>query len=321
MPHLAAASVILQSLAQAPGTWRNKNTHVAQFEAFCESFNITSSPPEPDTLVLYTTYLAVVRFLSLGTIKNHLASLRTYHAAHGLALPAPTQYQPLHLALRGVRRFLARPANQKLPITKPIMSLLLAQCPTADPQRCLYLFLYLTFLRLSSVMPTTTPFVFTPLLNLSWANLLLQADGLSINITHTKTIVCLERTLRFFIPPHRNRSVCLLSHVADLLLLPGYPSQPLDPVFNVWDGAAWVPMVRSNAQRPFRQHLANIGLDPKLFGWSSFRRGPASEYLLATNDTELLRLHGDWRSEVWRSYLAIPAERRSVVASTLQDLF
>ena len=42
VPHLTAAAVILQSLAQAPGTWRNKNMHVAQFEAFCESFNIPS---------------------------------------------------------------------------------------------------------------------------------------------------------------------------------------------------------------------------------------------------------------------------------------
>ena len=63
-----------------------------------------------------------------------------------------------------------------------------------------------------------------------------------------------------------------------------------------------------------------MGLDPKVFGWSSFRRGSATEYLLASGDVDLLRIHGDWKSNIYQRYLAIPPERRSKVVTTLQDL-
>ena len=68
------------------------------------------------------------------------------------------------------------------------------------------------------------------------------------------------------------------------------------------------------------RQLAVLGLNPKVFGWASFRRGSATEYLLATGDVELLRVHGDWKSNIYQRYLAIPPERRARVVTTLQGL-
>ena len=290
------------------------------FLAFCRDFNLQSWPPSSDTLVLYVTFLAVVRGLAVPTIRNHLASVRTFFATHGLGVPSPSESQPLHLALKGAARFLARPQQQKFPVTALICQRLLASHGIFSPVRSLFLLLFLTSLRLASVLPTTSS-TFNPAEHLCWGCVTFT-PGLSVrlSIRKTKTIQCAERTLQFVIPVCRNQSVCLASHLLALQANPGYPVGPQDPVFSVWSGASWVPLSRSSANPSFKSTLSSIGLMPELFGWSSFRRGSATEYLLATGDTELLRLHGDWASTVYQRYLAVPADRRSQVVTTLQNL-
>ena len=319
VPHLSAAAVLLQSLALAQGTWLNKNAHVKAFFSFCEDFSLPLSAPSPDILVLYVTFLVSIKGVAVPTVKNHLSSVRTFFATHGVWVPSPTESQPLQLALRGAKRFLARPQQQKFPITVPICQQLLAAHSFYSPLRSLFLLLFLTSLRLASVLPTTSSF--DPACHLSWGAItFLPGHSVRIDIRKTKTIQCAERTLQFSVPVHRTLSVCLASHLMALRAIPGYPSGPLDPVFSEWSGLAWRPLSRSSADPLLKLTLANLGLRPGLFGWSSFRRGSATEYLLATKDTELLRLHGDWATSMYQRYLAVPAERRSRVVTTLQGL-
>ena len=72
---------------------------------------------------------------------------------------------------------------------------------------------------------------------------------------------------------------------------------------------------------PFlKSSLATVGANPGLYGWSSFRRGSATSFFLATRDVETLRVHGDWSSQVYTRYLSIPAKDRVGVVKTLQNL-
>ena len=269
--------------------------------------------------MLYVTFLAVVKGLAVPTIRNHLASIRTFFHTHSLGVPSPTESQPLYLALRGAARFLSRPQQQKFPVTAAVCQRLLAAHSYFSPFRALFLILFLTSLRLSSVLPTTGPF--NPAEHLAWGCVtFIPGDCVHLSIRKSKTIQCAEKTLQFVAPVHRNFSVCLASHLLALQSNPGYPVGPQDPVFSHWSGGAWVPLTRASADPTFKSTLAKVGLVPSLFGWSSFRRGSATEYLLATGDTELLRLHGNWATSVYQRYLAVPADRRTKVVSTLQGL-
>ena len=319
LPHLSAVAVLLQSLAQAPGTWSNKNAHMKSFLSFCEDYRCQVWPSTSDTLVLYVTFLAVVRGLAVPTIRNHLASIRTFFSTHGLAVPSPTESQPLHLALRGASRFLSRPQQQKFPVTAEICRRLLAAHTFFSPFRPLFLLLFLTSLRLSSVLPTTA--TFNPAEHLAWGCVVfVPGHSVRLTIMKTKTIQCAERSLKFVVPVSRHHSVCLAAHLLALQTNPGYPRGPQDPIFSVWSGSVWVPLSRATADPTFKATLVRLGLRPGLFGWSSFRRGSATEYLLATGNTELLWLHSDWSTSVYQRYLAIPADRRSQVVTTLQGL-
>ena len=227
--------------------------------------------------------------------------------------------QLIHV-IQGAARFLARPTLQKFPVTAPILTRLMAAWPMSSPIRVLFLFLFLTSLRLSSVLPSAYPFTFKPLFHLSWANLSFTTEGVLITILKSKTIICLERSLSFFVPAHSSPSVCLVQHLTSLRSNVNYPSSPTDPVFSLAAKGSWVPMTRRNTNPTFWRCLSSLGLDPKVFGWSSFRRGSASEYLVKTGDVELLRIHGDWKSSIYQKYLAIPPERRSRVITTLQSM-
>ena len=68
------------------------------FLSFCDSYEIPCWPPSSDSLVLYVTFLVVVKGLAVPTVRNHLASIRTFFHTHGLSVPSPTESQPLHLA-------------------------------------------------------------------------------------------------------------------------------------------------------------------------------------------------------------------------------
>ena len=70
----------------------------------------------------------------------------------------------------------------------------------------------------------------------------------------------------------------------------------------------------------YKAALAAVGVNPSLYGWSSFRRGGATSGFIATGDVESLREHGDWRSNAYTRYLALPAQKRTHLVNALQGM-
>ena len=73
-------SAALTRLSLAEGTWKNKDSHFRSWTQFCEQYGFTAFPASNETLVLYVTYLAMIKKHAVGTIHNHLSSIKTYHA-------------------------------------------------------------------------------------------------------------------------------------------------------------------------------------------------------------------------------------------------
>ena len=263
--------------------------------------------------------MALVLRRSPGTIANHLASIRTAHGFAGVCLPSPTEFPPLQAALRGAAKFHSKPQRQKFPISPKILSCLIGRTAWGSTIRCLFLTLWLTFARLASLIPTNRSQQFSTIKHLAWRNCTFSESGLCIKFEATKTIQCQERVLTFNFPRHANSSVCLFTQLA--YLKAAFPNaSPSDPVFLASCGNQLVPLTRYIADPVFKSLLTLAGLRPHSFGWSSFRRGGATNFFLATGNTEMLRIHGDWKSSAYMRYLSIPADQRTGVVSTLQDL-
>ena len=142
-------------------------------------------------------------------------------------------------------------------------------------------------------------------------------DGVILTLPVTKTIQCFERELRIRISSAPDRpQFCVLSGLTEMRQLPGYPVGLDHPVFNVYNGQAWVPLSRKDLVTMLANQLEFFGLDSKMITPSGFRKGGMSHMLLCTGNLELLRLQGDWRSDCYKRYIIIPAELRFPVTQT-----
>ena len=267
--------------------------------------------------MLYCSYLALVRGLAVPTIQNHISAVRQEHLAAGFNLPTPGSYFPLRAALQGAKRFLSRPVRQKLPISPSLLARLVAATEWASPMRCLYLTLWLTFSRLASVIPTSVP-QFSPRLHLAWRHIEFTGDAVKITLETTKTIQCKERSLVFIVKKHENESVCLWRQLRGWR--DASPCTAPESAVFLSEGPATAPLTRAKADRIFKAALVLAGARPSAYGWSSFRRGGATSFFLASRDVETLRVHGDWASDAYTRYLSIPAGKRAGVATKIQDL-
>ena len=221
------------------------------------------------------------------------------------------------LLLRGAQRYLSRPSVQKLPMFPSLISALVASTEWGSPWRCLYLTLWCTFARLATLIPTVTPY--SPSSHLSWGDITFYSHAVRIVFKKTKTIQCKERNLQFVIPEHANKSICLFTQLkAWFMATPCKQSN--DPVFLALHLGVYQPLNRQLADSVLKSAITALGLDASNYGWSSFRRGGATSGFLATGDVEALREHGDWKSNAYTRYLALPASKRTHIVSALQGL-
>ena len=290
------------------------------FEQFCREFRVPSFPATGENLVLFATWCTLIRNYAVGTTRNYLAAVRQEHLRWGVELPTPSTYFPLGGVVRGSQRFLQRPTRKKEPMSLPLLARLLAGTHWGSPWRVLYLLLFTSFLRLASVVPKGGRRGFNPALHLTWGRVTWKRGSVSIRITQTKTLQFNENFLEFAIPEHENKSVCLYTHLKAWFETTPRPSQE-DPVFVcLLAGGRVVPVTRHLATKVFKAGLEMSGVDNRGFGWSSFRRGGATSYFLASGNVEKLRSQGAWKSQAYREYLCLPGSARGDVATTLLDL-
>ena len=66
-----------------------------------------------------------------------------------------------------------------------------------------------------------------------------------------------------------------------------------------------------------RQILSLLGYNPSSYAGHSFRRGGASWAYQSGVRTELIKLQGDWKSEVYQKYLELPLQSRVSLAMAM----
>ena len=75
----------------------------------------------------------------------------------------------------------------------------------------------------------------------------------------------------------------------------------------------------SKFQIKMRQLIEKIGLDPEVFSTHSFRRGGATFAFKSGVSSELIQLHGDWKSDAYKNYLTFDLEDKLQVAEKMKE--
>ena len=177
---MQAASILLQHQSLAYSSRSTQNSYLQSIMRFCRLYNFNHLPAEPSTLVLFVVYKTIVLRHSVPTTMDCLSAIRRAHMELGFSLPTPSMHFPLREALRGARRFLSRPTQQKLPIFPSLLMSLIGGTEWGSSMRCLYLTLWFTLSRLASLIPTLPGAVFDPRAHLSWGNVHFEPSGVRI---------------------------------------------------------------------------------------------------------------------------------------------
>ena len=182
---------------------------------------------------------------------------------------------------------------------------------------CLVLFAFFLMARKSNLVPDTVS-RFSPGKQLC-RNDVRNLDGyLLVTIKWSKTIQFGERVLRIPVLAIPNSILCPVhAYIHMCKLVPGRGEWPL---FLTKEGRYLVPITYSQLHAGLKKLVAATGREPSLYSSHSFRRAGASWALRARVPSELIQLHGDWRSDAYKAYLKFSLEVKLVVGERMRSL-
>ena len=309
-------------MAFAEGTTANHQVHLKLFLSFAIYFNLTAFPASTATLLLFLEFLTL-SYNSIKAVTNVFSSIRFHHEKMGLTLAA-FQHIQLRLALRSLRftmRTHVAPAPPFPPLLlKPLVGAARVLGEWELPFSALVVFAFLTFARLSSLVPVS-PVAFDASRWPSLADLGWEGGAVTLRIKYSKTRQAADGGFR--VPMHESSTLPCPLGLARALLARAkrlrFPSHaPLFAARPERGGRTLLSLTQGQARRFLRQCLQVLGLPPTAFSFHSFRRGGCSlAFAQGASEADLAR-HGDWRSAAVREYY--PASlSRDRVARTLTD--
>jgi len=335
-----------QQNAFALGTKGNLKTQFKAYLEFCTRYELPGLPATGETLCRFATWTAVTKRAKTGqTVRNFLSAVRTFHKLLGQNCPTPKTNGKLELTVRGLNKLLAKAPRRMYPITKSILVKLIevdsntqvlsqpnlsismkiyqqlfGNTIKKSVYKALYLTLFLSFLRISSLIPESKP-KFDKKRQLIWKRVsIISGKGIILKIIKSKTIQDFSKTLEVPIGQQSGSDFCVVGALRELTKIPGYPCGSDDPVFNIPDmKGGWEPLTKVSAGKHLESKIMEMGLNPKKYRWHGFRRGGIQHGSMVVSNLELLRIHGGWESECFRVYMDLPATSRFQVTQKMLD--
>ena len=97
------------------------------------------------------------------------------------------------------------------------------------------------------------------------------------------------------------------------------PAHKTSPAFCILKEGKCMPIIYKQFQNKLRSLIEKTGRKPKYYSSHSFRRGGASLAFESNVTTELIQLHGDWRSDAYKEYLEFSLEKKLMVSRKMRD--
>ena len=305
---------VLRAATFAQSTKQTYVTHLRKYLVFCQKTLIKPVPISQQDLACYIAYLA--EHLCFNSVKQYINCVRILHQEAGV--PSPVSSFQVSAVLKGVRRIYGDSVTQKLPITVEILRKIFRNIDFSDSfDKCFWavcLVAFFSFLRKSNLLITSCS-MFRKDRDLCRGDLSFYVDYALIKIRHSKTIQYRERGLSIPIPRLRNSNLCPVS--ACCLSFLDAPCLPDQAAFQYRVNERIRPIIYSNFLSRLKRALSEEGINPSGYAGHSFRRGGATLAFTSGLPSELIKLHGDWRSQAYLLYLDPPMAKRIQVAKRM----
>ena len=280
---------------------QNVVSHLRQLSIFCAAFNQSFLPVSKETLLGFIELLS--RSCGMDHIQHILGSISFLHKFHCLDYPGDSF--EFDILLRSLRRKLAKPAKQALPIT-PEMLILMYQFVNVQNPRELghwvsFLFAIRLLYRKSSIAPSSLA-AFDPNTGLSRKKAVVYNGVVLVYQNHSKTNQFMSATRVIPLMHSEIKALDPVWHYEKLLaenIVHGdYPA------FSYFENG-----LKCVTHRSFTAYLKfllrEIGLDPDKWSGHSFRRGGASLLYRLGFDPITIQACGDWSSDTFLRYIEV----------------
>ncbi len=234
-----------------------------------------------------------------------------------VGLPFPhSEHFLAKLALRGLARILDTPPTQARPITPGI---LLAFLPSLHLSRpfdstvwAAFLVAFFAFARLSNLVPDST-LSFDPTKHFTRADFITRPDHLLVLFKWSKTNQFHSHITPVPLAAIPGSPLCPLGAFERMLRL--VPAPQSAPAFCL--PPQHLPLSRPLFLKALASLISLAGASPKGFTGHSFRRGGASCAFAAGVPGELIKKHGQWRSDAYLRYLDFSLESQLAVSKAM----
>lgn len=285
---------------------QNVVSHLRQLSLFCVAFSAQFLPVSRDTLLGFIELMS--RTSGFEHIQHVLSSIKFIHQYTGHYFPGDSfEFKVL---LRSLKRKLAKPARQALPITPEMMILMYQFVNINNPAELAHWTSFIFALRLlyrkSSIAPESLA-KFDPKTGLSREKAVLSNNVVLVYQNFSKTNQFMSSTR---VTPLIPSSITALDPVFHYTKLVAENVVEMTcPAFSYLETG----LVRSVTHRSFTEFLkkllVKIGLDPSKWTGHSFRRGGASLLYRLGLDPLTIQACGDWSSDTFLRYLEVNFDR------------
>ena len=296
----------------APGTLSNLNNQWNTYFAFTSFFKLKPIPATHKILSLYAQLLSRT-FESPHAIRNYISGVKTLHTFLDLPINA-FDHPHLKFTLKGLQRTMAHLPKRAPPIT---IDMLYEIHSKLNLQNHYHLTLWALSLTAFFTMARKSNLVKTPQINTSDHYILrkdihFSPENAVITFRSSKTNQYKDRihpVPLIHIPASILCPVTALTNMTKCI-----PAQPNSPAFILPNGKPVTYQLFNN----FTKSVINtIGKKGNAYSTHSFRRGGATHAFRSHVPPELIKHHGDWRSDAYLIYLEYDLSQKLSVSKSM----
>ena len=224
---------------------------------------------------------------------------------------------------RGISRCLGRPPKQKLPITPALLLDIFSKLDDSSPQHCTFwaacLVAFFAFLRKSTLLPkSASPKDTDRALCIKDVNV--SKSHLTLRIRHTKTIQFGQRELDIPLVEVPGSPLCPVRAVIKMLSNLASCKTVLckdTPLFCYVSNGKLEHLNHATFTSLLKKFLICCNVNPGEYSGHSFRRGGCTHAFNLGISPLLIKLRGDWKSNVYERYVNIAPAQHFMLAKSL----
>ena len=271
------------------------------FLAFCFMYQIDMYNYSVNHAISFIEFLAY-NGLATPTIATYVSAIKAKCLQFNLTT-VPWSHPRIPLMLKSCSRTIEHVTQPKQVLSPHTLTLLIAKLnshPMGSMYKGLFLLAFHGFFRISNLLPKTQS-SFQASRHLSRGDVSITSPGITVFLKWSKTLQANKDTRLIPLAAIPGSPLCPLQAILQINQL--YPVSYHCPMFSHMVQGKLVVISQSQARRVLSELLASMGLNPKCYGFHTFRRSGASLAFSLNVPVQYIKAHGTWASDAVWAYL------------------